>query len=173
MDTEFVTPPEIIEAQEQAIAASKKEDKEEVEAKEVSLMNSPEIPEDAKPSEEEILEFWNLMLQKKPFQQSYDLKGLKFTLQSRSSKEVKLLMAYVDNLDDAQFMSSPIARANATLAFAVATLMGADFRALSLKERLEALEENPAPLNKILIDTLSKFDLKVAIMMEEITSENF
>ena len=173
MDTEFVTPPEIIEAQEQAIAASKKEDKEEVEAKEVSLMNSPEIPEDAKPSEEEILEFWNLMLQKKPFQQSYDLKGLKFTLQSRSSKEVKILMAYVDNLDDTQFMSSPIARANATLAFAVATLMGSDFRALSLKRRIESLEENPAPLNKILVDTLSKFDLKVAIMMEEITSENF
>jgi len=175
--SDFLIPPKQVEEDLQTALAvaeerANKEDESAVEAPK-TLMNDPDVPEKAKPSEEEITEFWSLMLKKKPFTEDFDIKGLIFSVKSRSGKEVKALMNHLDSLSDKDFMSGPIARANASLASAITSFQNKSWEKYSLEERISLLEDHPSPVNKIMVDAMAQFDLKVAIMMEEISSENF
>lgn len=124
-------------------------------------------------TDDELLNFWNSMLQEEQYHKSYSVKSIEFTLRTRSSSEVDQINKYMD-IAAPRFQSHyDIAYNKAALAFALVEVNGKKMPEGSLSARLKWLDSKPAPLMTILIQHLIEFDANITEMIEETSSENF
>lgn len=137
----------------------------------------PEIPQEESEkklfSEEELLSFWDCMLNNKPYTEDFDIRGFKFTLKSRESSEISEVVKYIDSLEYELVSTSQFYQMEANMAVSVLSIKGENFQNKTLSEKIESLRRLPAPVSRLLASKVTKFDSKIFEMSEEVSSENF
>ena len=152
----------------EAIAAKQKfneEKKKESENKELY----PHI----KVGEEELLSFWDSMLKKKPFEETYKIRELSIVFRTRSTQEIHELFERIDSLTYSLDSTLTKVHVDFTLASALKSLGSDNLEGMKFEDKLKFVRSLPAPLTKLVIDQLDHFDCKVGKMTEMLKTGNF
>lgn len=124
-------------------------------------------------SEEELLKFWDTMLKKEPFKETYKIRDTEVEFKTRSTKEVHEMFEKLDSSTYALETTNTKFHLDLMLASSLVRFGEDDISSGSLEQKIGYLKNLPAPVVKLLVDLLDKFDRKIVKMTEMLKKGNF
>ena len=172
--SDFIVPEKIKEEIEEAKKISQ-ENKEKEEARVIASVSPEEgdILADIQVSDDEVNLFWNCMLKKEPYRETFNFKGLSFELKTRTSGEIKKVIALMDSITYQYSATENYYNMEATIALAMTHYGSEKLEGRLLEKNIEFVRDLPSPITKIIGDKLGEFDSKVFKMTEIVSSGNF
>jgi hypothetical protein len=141
-----------------------------------ALERLEEEPEETLPeikvTEDEITTFWDSMLKSAPYTEDFDIRGLTFTLKTRSAEEVYQNVERLDELSVSLNSTAQFFNDEAILVSSLARFGAKDLLKLDHNARLKFVRTLPAPISGVISNKLAEFDAKVFKMTEMVLEGN-
>ena len=151
----------------QAIAKHKEKVKAEKKKEEEELFPDIEV------TEEDMLKFWDTLLERVPYMETFKVRNLAFKLKTRSSKEIGEVFEHMDKSVFVLDASKDRLHLHLMLACSLVEFGDDDLSKKTLEEKVKYIETFPSPLARLVLNRLDYFDCKVLKMTEMLKSENF
>ena len=117
--------------------------------------------------------FWNCILNKKPYKKEFDIKGLKVIFRNKTSKEVQELVLYMDSHNTSLVTTYDYLYSKALLALSLVQV-GDDYIDNGTFEEKRTFLDTLADITlRVLIKAASVFEKEIEQMEAEIYSPNF
>jgi len=137
------------------------------------IEDEEKYPEVGEIEDSELSAFWDCMLRKDHYVEEFELKGLKFSVSTRSSEDVKVNVDMLDTVPYAKAASISFYQMEILLASALVRYGEEELGTKTIEERIEFIRKLPAPITIILTRKMNYFDSKVFKMTDMILAGNF
>ena len=123
--------------------------------------------------EEQLSEFWNCIMQRKVYSQEIDIRGLKITFRTKTTREVEELLKYMDKKNTNLLSTHDYMYSKALLALTIVKY-GEDFiDSGTFNEKLSYVDALPETVLRLLIKAAGKFEKEIEQMEEALYNPNF